>query len=81
MWKVSVDFLQKHVRTVRGKLQEVSVFLWGGHAPPQYYNLYCLPPWGLYVPIFILLILCLFLRLCLCPARLFYGYRETLEQY
>ena len=34
MWEVSIDFLQKQVRTFRCEVQEVCIFLWGGGTSP-----------------------------------------------
>ena len=51
MRDVSIDSLQKLVRTFWGKSKEVRVFLRGGVAPPPHVcDLYRPPLWGLYVP-------------------------------
>ena len=44
----SIDFLQEQVRTFRGKVRYIRIFLWGGQSPPHADHLYCCPPWGIY---------------------------------
>ena len=62
---VSIDSLQEQVRTFRGESREVRVFLWGVGVPPHASDLDRGPPWGLFIPVPLLILLCLlFLLLC-----------------
>ena len=63
MHEVSIESLQQQVRTFRDESWEVCVFLWGGGIPPHACDLDCCPPWGISVPVPLLIILFLLLFL------------------
>ena len=45
------------MRQFWGESLEVRVFFRGGHVPPQTSDLYWRPPWGLFVPVLVLVVL------------------------